>query len=293
MGTGGMVRRMALFLLLCLTLCGILAAAQADDSAGMIQVVQSIQRLGMIDASSVAMVWMTDQAATVWSEFAEVAADSGEEAFALFSHNIWLATQDTNSNQIGGLYNPWVGSLIVFVMDPQATLVTASVAILVDTDPLDVSDAQGFAQEAMHRIEQASQRFETIAASGLPESSDIHQVADRVDQAVLTLRWLYGASEDGSDLQTNTRAALDALESGSQEGALSLLRREDNRWVAELYPVWGSTMGTESFVLLSTTEEPLSFVSLRVSGEVSDDPITSVSVIHLFDRLTTRGGDRG
>ena len=293
MNQGAYAHRVAVLVILFMAVVlGIGWAASAAEDVDILQVVQSFQRLASLDPAAAGSVWMTDEAAEDWSDFVRRTTTDGTDAMALFGHGYRLTSIHSDGIPFGGLYNPWVASLIAFSLDERATTITGFALFVAEDQPIDSPDAQTFAGELMARIERVDAQLSGIAQTDLAaDSASWTQISSKLDEYVETLRWIYGASLDGSTGQANVHASIDRLAAESFDGALSLLRREDEDWLDSLFPVWAVAGSTGTFVAFSSTEQPLDLVSMRVAAGGSSDPIRSVSVIRLFDRLTTRGGE--
>jgi len=293
MSQGAYTRRVMVLLTLCIAMAlgtGWLAAATEEED--ILPVIQSFQRLGMIDPAAAGSVWMTEESAVEWSDFVRQAGANAMEGIALFGHGYWLTGFGDDGMPFGGLYNPWIGSLIVLEMDRRAVTINRFLLFTVESEPILSLDSQALATDLMARIERADERFADLIQTDLVSDSDAwSEISSRIDDYVPTLGWIYGASPDGSSAQANAQTAIDRFVDGPFDGALSLLRREDPAWLARLFPVYAEVDTDETFVVFSSTESPLDLVSMTVAAKETDDPIRSLSVIRLFDRLTKRGGE--
>jgi len=278
-------------LLLWTLVCTPFVIGQASDASmeDVIQAIHSFQQLAAVDPAAAGNVWMEERTASTWRRTVEQAVEDLFDATILFGHLVPLAAADETGVR-AGLYNPWVGMLLLLTFDPLATAVESysirSAAQLGD----EAGDPLAFATEAMSAIDTVVTAFDAFKSGALPgrelSARDLDRRVEEVAESLLASLGDARTAEDGSSLLD----AIALLFAGELEEPLTLLEAKSTDWVDSLLPLWVRAGATSTVVVLASMESPLDWAWLQV-GDDAERPIESVSVIRLYDRIVTRGGD--
>lgn len=273
-------------LLACAVLAGASAGVVADvDPVEVLQVVESFRRLAMLEPAIAGGVWMDDTTRSEWRGLVESLTESA------IGSSVWLidaqafAGTSTNGTPMGGLYSPWIGVLLVLELDETAATIVGFSLEPVD-DPIEIAlDPFDLALDLMDSIERGAAMFEkVVGAHGEATSADERR--STFAARVAAYDDVVSPAFDPAAMGSGIERVLDRILAGIYDGPLSLLEGEDVGWIASLTPVW---VGDVEVVVLGSPAEPLNLVWLELRDGAAD--VLSVSLIQLFDRVTTRGGE--
>jgi hypothetical protein len=256
-----------------------------------VQAVHSFQQLAVLDPVTAGEIWMEGETASDWTRFVERSVDDRLDASVLFGHMIPFASAD-DTGAYAGLYSPWVGMLLLLDYDPLATVVEAYSIHPAMRLPSDVDDPEAFALAAMAAIDSASAQFDAAAGGeGLPAEMSARDVEGVVDAVRPQLASAYGLIESPSIAQANVETAMDLVFADELAFPLDLLNEIPSIWRNMLLPVWIAEARVATFIVLASPTSPLDWVWLEVSADQVEPLILSVSLMKLYDSLTTRGGE--
>jgi len=279
----------ALCALTSVVLISLLATAQSAPAAGgatvedVVQAIHSFQQLAVLDPSTAGEVWMEGRVASNWDQVVGTAIDDRFEATILFGHLVPFAAAD-ESGVRAGLYNPWIGLLVLLAFDPLATAVESCSVHAAEALGSEAADPLAFATEAMAAIDAAYDAFAGAAAAG--EELSARDLGDRIDEATKRLGSVYGHDEADTVLAD----AIDRLFAEELTEPLTVFGEESEAWMSSLLPLWTSEADSWTFVVLASMASPLDWAWLEI-GHGAGHPIDSASVIRLYDRIVSQGGD--
>jgi hypothetical protein len=282
---------LTLLLGIVLALSGSLATlADVPNEEAILEVVESFHQLALVDPDAAGAVWMSDAAYPVWHDIIGELTDQTTGSSLWFVHTLSLAEVGDNGVPYGGLYSPWLGVLLVFELDEDVSVV-ADFSLQLATEPLrSASDPMELAEALMASIRQGAAAFEqtlgTLASTEVDEDVRSTVVA-RITDYTESLRPTYA---NGSPAGQAVEVILNRMVAGRFAGPLSLLKNEDERWIATLIPVWLDSNAGRTFVALGSSYVPLDMVWLEIDDTANAD-VASVSLIRLFNQVTTRGGE--
>jgi hypothetical protein len=266
---------------------------QASEASieDVIQAVHSFQQLAMLDPGAAGEIWMEGGTASDWKRFVERSVDDLFDAFVLFGHMIPFASA-TEDGARAGLYSPWVGMILLLSFDPLASTVESYSVHPGSRLPYDLEDPATFAASAMVAIDSAAKVFDAFKIGQSPREGLLAEdLGERLDETVGALAALYGAMEQPTEEGEFLASTVDRLFAVELEGPLALLEPEPRTWIDSLLPLWIGKQASLSFVVLASMASPLEWVWLEVDGGNAEAPVRSVSVIGLYDRMVTRGGE--
>jgi len=275
--------------LTCLVLIAALPfAAQAadDEDAASIdaitQAVYSFQQLAMFDPEAAGEIWMAQGIRRDWMNLVEMSFDGETDAVFFFQYAVSFQTELEDDRALAGLYSPWMGTLLLLRLDAAGTQIDGFSLLLSESLGALEGSPEDAALELMDRIEAASNEFASSASrSSLPASTDVSEaVGDYSEQ----LSPLYGFA--GDPHTATAKAILDGLAGATLPGPLSLLAEDDEVWPTTLVPIWFDA--DSGYLGLASNYLPLSIAWIEFS---EDGEIATVSILDLFDRIVTRGGE--
>jgi len=279
-------RSVLIVILACMALSGTLGVAQTDATRleEIVQVVESFRRLAILEPGIAGEVWMNEDTLDDWQDLVEPVERAAVGVSAWFVDAQPLAGVPEDGHPIGGLYSPWTGVLLCFDLDEGATTIEA-VSVIAVVDPVESAlGPSDLALGLMASLEEGSKAFEG-AIEGIGGSGNARDqgraFSDRVEAYDDLVGNAYGASTVGQAVGR----VIDELSAGIFSGPLALLESEDEEWLSSLAPVW---IGDEGKVALASSAAPLELVWLEIDEAAE---VRSVSLIRLFDRVTTREGD--
>ena len=274
-----------LALVICLTVS---AVAGAQGLAEIIVVVESFQRLAMLEPSIAGDVWMRDTAIASWQELIEPLDDKSAGGALWFVHTVPFAASSTDGMPYGSLYSPWLGILLVFALDEDATTIIAATLeyvadpIVPEADPVDLAIA------LTDSITAGAEAFENLVGTALQldtARNALSTLEARVSEHAANLQPVYAAD---IAISQSIATVIDTLISGQFPGPLSLVEREDEEWFTQLAPVAWTQAPEGSVVVLASSGWPYQLLWLEMAV---DGAVTSASLLRLFDSVTTRGGE--
>ncbi|MBU1050631.1 hypothetical protein KKG90_11485 [Candidatus Bipolaricaulota bacterium] len=282
-------RRAALAFPIALAVC--LAVSAIAGAQGLLEitvVIESFQRLAMLEPSVAGDVWMNDAANSDWQRLIADLDDASESGALWFVHTIPFAALHTDGMPYGSLYSPWLGILLVFELDENATIITGltlqyvAEPILAGVDPIDLAIALA------ESITAGAEAFEVLVGTSLQLDTgrDTRStLKTRVDEHAGSLQPIYAADIAISQFIV---AVLDTLVSGRFPDPLSLVRGEDAEWFMQLAPVAWTQEPESAVVVLASSGWAYQLLWLEITD---NGAVSSASLIRLFDSVTTRGGD--
>ncbi len=260
-------------------------ALGAPDVADIMAVVESFQRLAVLVPDVAGEVWMSDAAYKDWSQFVGQLDDHAIGSAVCFVHAVPLAGESDNGSPYGGLYSPWLGMLLLFQLDENATTIT-SFSLLQVTEPIKATaDPVELSMALMASIEAGSSAFEGVGVPG--GDGDRSTFVARVGDYDKILTGVYSSE---SPVGRTVEGVLGRLYTGDFAAPLSLLKGEEEYWIASLTPIWFASGAGFSIVALASTASSFNLVWLEID-EADGGKVESVSLIRLFDSVKTRGGE--
>lgn len=286
-------RLLCVILLTCAVTWIVPVAGWADgaDTQGVIQAVHSFQQLAVLDPVTAGVAWMEDRAASDWQRLVESSVDDLFDASILFGHVIPFAFAD-DTGAHAGLYSPWVGMLLLLDYDSLASVIESFSIHPATRLPNDLDDPAAFAASAMASIDSAAAVFEAFTGGESPrEELSAKDLGQRIDETAEALDALYGAVDQPTENDEALRSAVDRVFADELEGPLALLDSESRDWINFLLPLWMGKQVSSSFVVLASMASPFDWVWLEVDSMRAESPIRSVSMVRLYDRIVTQGGE--
>ena len=273
--------------------------AQSSDDGGtasldeIVQAVHSFGQLAQLDPISAGEVWMTDSASADWSSMVKRAVEGSLQAQVVFGHAIPLARAARDGlPATAALYSPWTGTLLVFTLSSDAASFESFDFYEADRLSGVWNDPATFALSAMSAIDAAAERF-ALAARGetLAESLSAGGLEDLVDEAVSALALIYDPEVSQSETQANLDAVIESLSADRLRDPFSLLEDGSLIWRQTLQPVWVAQTERLAYVVFASPIAALEWVWLELPTTASEEPVTSISRIVLYESVTTRRGD--
>lgn len=262
-----------------------LPAFGAPDVPDIMVVVESFQRLAVLVPDVAGEVWMSDVAYKDWSQFVDQLDDHAIGIAVCFVHAVPLAGESDNGSPYGGLYSPWLGMLLLFQLDENATTITGF-SLLQVTEPIEATaNPVELSMALMASIEAGSAAFE--GAVGLGGGGDRSTFVARVGDYDKILTGVYSSE---APVGRTVEAVLGRLYTGDFAAPLSLLKGEEEYWIASLTPIWFGSGAGSSIVILASTASSFNLAWLEID-EADGGKVESVSLIRLFDSVKTRGGE--
>jgi hypothetical protein len=261
--------------------------AGAIDVRELAPIAESFRQLAFWDATAAGDVWMTEEAATTWESFVSAALPNQAAAVSLFSHCIVVGDVSSDGTPFAGLFNPWVGALVVFAFSDAASAIEA-VAIEIVADGLtETEDANQVALDIMAAIALASDRLDeylTQPWQSVATETDWQIIANRLIARSAQLRLAYPAEDSPDPDLVLAQDTITGVQSGDLTNLLTVLEDADPLWVQSLLPVCASKTDDGVVLILSSSLEPLHLAWVNISGGAIQD----VSWIRLFDRVITQ-----
>jgi len=273
--------------------------AQTSEDEGrasldeIVQAVHSFGQLAQLDPLSAGEVWMTDSASSDWASLMSRAVEGSLQAQVLFGHAVPFARAATGSlPATAALFNPWTGTLLICTLSSDAASFESF--DFYDADRLSGvwNDPATFALSAMSAVDAAAEQF-ALAAQGesLAEPLSAGGLKDLVDEAVSALALIYDPEVSESETQANLDAVIDSLSADRLRDPFSLLEDGSLIWRQTLQPVWVAQTERLAYVVFASPIAALEWVWLEVPTTASEEPVTSISRIVLYESVTTRRGD--
>jgi len=272
-----------------LPLTGLADGATAQD---VVQAVHSFQQLATLDPVTAGEVWMESRAAKSWRDYAKRAADDVVEAQILFGHAIPFAHATEDGSPVAGLYNPWVGTLILFSYDERASIVEAFSIHEAERLGDQALKPEAFAVDAMAAVDAVSAQFDAFAGAGeLPGRMSARDLENAVNAAIAILGTAYGMTDDPTIAQANVVVSIESLFAEELIPPIDLLEEMSDAWRSLLVPVWMAESAETTYVVLASPASPIDWLWLEIATEASAQPIRSASLLRLYDRILSRGGE--
>ncbi len=286
-----------------LLLCGILivvtslslGAATATDA---VWAAQSFQRLAAHDLPAAQAVWMSSGVSSQWNQLSESALGDLLNAAAFFSHMLWFPAEGPRESWLVGLYNPWIGGLLILQFNDSLTSIEAFALATVEIGPIANERSFEFEESVLSRLADGAAAFEVLVntwprrGSFEPNLVGWEIVETRLDGYRDELRRLL--SPEGFSVwdaaRSNYATAQELLASNDLPTSLILANRLPLNWRQAVTPVWASEHANSMNVLVASDADVYSLLWLSLKTERSDDPVHDVAVIDLFDLLTGIGG---
>jgi len=279
----------AMLLLSILGLSGMAQASASVDVRELAPIADSFFQLAIWSTEDAARIWMEGEASVAWTEFTRQVLTSQELAISLFSHYFVLGEIAPDGTPVAVVWSPWVGVLYVLEFSVTGTEIRGFGVESLAVDLAGELDATATALAIMNGIGQAEARLSELALTGampMPDPEGLQKLAERAKAHAEHLALLYpieAASE--AKIQSLVDSAA-SIRSAEFDDLLEVLAEAEEGWRASLLPVHLGGSGTRSIAVLASMMEPLDLVWL----ESSDQGLTSVSWIRLFDEVTTHAG---
>jgi len=264
-----------------------MASAEDLGTAAVTETLESFRQLAVLDLDVAGAVWMSDGVYDAWHDATNSLRSVDCGSFWLV-HVLPLAG-GAGGAPYGALYSPWLGGLFSFGMDQNAATVTSMALEFEANAVVTASDPTALARALMDSIRLGAAAFDGLG--GAPTGTEIAkatrtELTSRAKKYASTLTSAYDNSRTGRAVESTL---LDLAE-GEFPGALSLLEDEAEPWIASLTPVWLSSSGGRTIVVLGSSYQPLNLAWIEFD-DVAKAHVASVSLIKLFDRVVTRGGE--
>ena len=265
-------------------------SASTQDSADVAVVMESFQRLAVMDPDIAGAVWMSDSAYDSWHELLREMDKQASASSLWFVHTLPLTAVSDGGLPYGGIYSPWLGILLVFELDESASTITGF-SLEYIADPISAgSDPVNLAVELMDSIGIGAEAFDSTVGLFLEADTgraERRALAERVGRFAKPLDSMYEADTAKAQL---IAGILESMLTGEFPGHLSLLETQDEAWIAGLTPISSADYADQLVVVLASSVEPYDLVWLEIADDESGAP-RRVTLIQLFESVTTRGSD--
>jgi len=279
----------AMLLLSILGLSGMAQASASVDVRELAPIADSFFQLAIWSTEDAARIWMEGEATVAWTEFTRQVLTSQELAISLFSHYFVLGEIASDGTPIAVVWSPWVGVLYVLEFSMNGAEIRRFGVESLAVEIAGTNDATATALAIMDGIQQAESRLSELAQTSslpMPDVTGLQALADRATAHAENLALLYPV-EAASEAQIQTLVdSAESIRGAEFDDLLEVLAEADEGWRASLLPVHLGSSGTRSIAILASMMEPLDLVWL----ESSDQGLTSISWIRLFEEVTTRAG---
>ncbi len=286
-----------------LVFCGLILLAgsccvAAATSTDTIWAAQAFQRLAALDLSAAQEVWMPTSIGQQWQEVSEAALADPLDAAAFFGHMLWFPMEGPRGTWLVGLFNPWVGGLLVVQFDEAASQVESYALATIDIDSIANESSLEFEESIRGRLVDGADAFESIATAwprrGGPEPNPVGWdiLSGRLEAYREEMRRLL--SPEGFSVWEGARANYAAARETLAGEELPDTFLEADRlalvWRQTIIPVWASEHADSLNVVVSADSDPYSLLWLSLKTTSSDEPIHDLAVIDLLDLLVGTGG---
>ena len=286
------IQRVCIAAMLLLSFLGLTGMAQASASVDVRElapIADSFFQLAMWSAEDASRIWMEGEAAVAWTEFTRQVLTSQELAISLFSHYFVLGEIALDGTPIAVVWSPWVGVLYVLEFSMNGAEIHGFGVESLAVEIAGTNDATATALAIMDGIQQAESRLSELAQTSslpMPDATGLQALADRAMAHAENLALLYPIDTASDDQIQSLVDAAESIRAAEFDDLLEVLAEADEGWRASLLPVHLGSSGTHSIAILASMMEPLNLVWL----ESSDQGLSSVSWIRLFNAVTTRSG---